>query len=65
MSWVSVWFWLAGRAGGVKVGLPVSMKAPVVKKVVPTPLTTHWSVEGHATWETEATDPHGVTRAAG
>ena len=60
-----VWFWLAGGAGGVKVGLPVSTTAPVVPPEVPTPLITHWAVEGQDTCESEDMDPVGVVSAAG
>ena len=64
-SWVRVWFWLAGGAGGVKVGLPVTTTAPVVPLEVPTPLITHWAVEGHDTCESEDMDPVGAVSAAG
>ena len=65
VSLVRVWFWLAGGAGGVKVGLPVRMKAPAVPPVVPSPLIMHWVVEGQSTWDNEDTDPDGDTSVAG
>ena len=60
-----VWFWLAGGAGGVKVGLPLITMAPVAPPAVPTPLNTHWVLEGQATCESEDIDPVGAVSAAG
>jgi len=65
VSWVRVWFWLAGGAGGVKVGLPLSTTAPVAPLAVPTPLNMHWVLEGQATRESEDIDPVGAVSAAG